>query len=224
MFSKKQSIRTANTLFSLENTTKHTRKRFKQVFDLSANPKTTQSNKLLLLSEKTVFHIFKFPGIRKSYNQITPAGQGWPEGHIVQNFIRFGATFGSVCTRILFLSPPNSVQNRSNWIKKVRIWCFFLISLYTNPIPESAQNRISNCSDETLKTQFLRAWRPKPGQMSNTEVMSPYRRTDGRTDGRTDRQTNILFLRLTTQWALRAIITYAVPSGSSVLSIGIQRI
>ena len=118
--------------------------------------------------------------------------------------IQFRSSFGSVCTRILFLSPPNSVQNRSNLIKKVQIWCFFLISLYTNPIPESAKNRISNCSDETLKTQFLRAWRPKPGQMSNTEVMSPDRQ-DRQTD-RTDRQTNILFLRLTTQWALRAII------------------
>ena len=51
-----------------------------------------------------------------------------------------------------------------------------------NSIPESAKNRISNCSDETLKTEFLRAWRPKPGQMSNTEVMS--------LDGRTDRQTD----------------------------------
>ena len=55
-----------------------------------------------------------------------------------------------------------------------------LISLYTQSIPESAKNRISNCSDETLETQFLRAWRLKPGQMSNTEVMSLHRRTDGR--------------------------------------------
>ena len=83
----------------------------------------------------------------------------------------FGASFWSVCTRIPFLSPPNSVQNRSNLIKNVRFWRFFLSSLYTNIIPESAKNRISNCSDETLKTQFLRAWRPKPGQMSNTEEL-----------------------------------------------------
>ena len=102
----------------------------------------------------------------------------------------------------LYTNPiPESAKFCSESIQfdqKVRIWCFFLISLYTNPIPESAKNRISNCSDETLKTQFLRAWRPKPGQMSNTEVMSPYRRTDS--------QTNTLFLRLSTQWALRAII------------------
>ena len=106
----------------------------------------------------------------------------------------------------LYMNPiPESAKFRSESIqfdKKVQIWCIFLISLYTNSIPESAKNRISNCSDETLKTQFLRAWRPKQGQMSNTEVMSPDRQT-GR--DRTDRQTNRLFLRLTTQWALRAI-------------------
>ena len=111
--------------------------------------------------------------------------------------------FRAVCTRILFLSPPNSVQNRLNLIQKVRFLLIFLIQLYMNSIPESAKNRISNCSDETHKTQFLRAWRPKPGQMSNTEVMSPDRRQTDRTGQ--DRQTNILFLKLTTQWALRAI-------------------
>ena len=93
----------------------------------------------------------------------------------------------------LYMNPiPESAKFCSesiNLIKKVRIWCFFLISLYTNPIPESAKNRISNCSNETLKTQFLRAWRPKQGQMSNTEVMSPDRQTDGQTD-RQDGQTD----------------------------------
>ena len=61
-----------------------------------------------------------------------------------------------------------------------------MISLYTKSIPEAAKNGISNCSDERSKNQFLRAWRAKTGQMSNTEVMS----LDGRTDGQTHRQTD----------------------------------
>ena len=124
--------------------------------------------------------------------------------HLSEKF-RFGVVFGSVCTRNLFLSPPNSVQNRSNLIKKVWIWCLFLISLYTNPIPESAQNRISKWFGITHKNHFLRAWRLDnldPNQMSNTDWG-----LRARTDKikQMDRQTNIILLRLTTQWALRAI-------------------
>ena len=75
--------------------------------------------------------------------RLHPQGKGGPKVSLCW-IIR--ASFESGCTRILFLSPPNSVQNGSNLDKK----CIFLIRLYMNSIPESAKNRISNCSNETL--------------------------------------------------------------------------
>ena len=80
----------------------------------------------------------------------------------------FGASFWSVCTRILFLSPPKTGS-------------------------QTVQ----------MKHSKLSFW--EPGGRNRVKCLTP-RLWARRTTDRTDRQTNILFLRLTTQWALRAII------------------
>ena len=81
------------------------------------------------------------------YTGLHPQGKGGPKGTLCR--------ISSDSVRL-----DQFVHESYSWVRQIlfRIDQFdqkspnlvlFLISLYTNPIPESAKNRISNCSNET---------------------------------------------------------------------------